>query len=180
MPLAQMGRLIFYTHMYVEMPARYKEWMDERLTEFDYDQQVKFLTGSLVPGELYVKVQKLRAMLRRQVHAALGRFDVLASPTMRVTAPLIKPNAMPSSKQDAADLLVRGAGPDAAGSSLERAGDECAVRVFGAGNGRDADWYAADRASVPGGCDSGDGPRIRAGDAVAPAAAGDLGDIFNG
>ena len=107
-PLAQMGRLIFYTHMYVEMPARYKEWMDTRLTEFDYDQQVKFLTGSLVPGELYVKVQKLRAMLRRQVHAALGRFDVLASPTMRVTAPLIKPNAMPSSKQDAADLLIRG------------------------------------------------------------------------
>ena len=107
-PLAQMGRLIFYTHMYVEMPARYKEWMDTRLTEFDYDQQVKFLTGSLVPGELYVKVQKLRAMLRRQVHAALGRFDVLASPTMRVTAPLIKPNAMPSSKQDAAGLLVRG------------------------------------------------------------------------
>ena len=107
-PLAQMGRLIFYTHMYVEMPARYKEWMDTRLTEFDYDQQVKFLTGSLVPGELYVKVQRLRAMLRRQVHEALGRFDVLASPTMRVTAPLIKPNAMPASKQDAADLLVRG------------------------------------------------------------------------
>ena len=55
-----------------------------------------------------MKVQKLRAMLRRQVHAALGQFDVLASPTMRVTAPLIKPNVMPSSKQDAADLLVRG------------------------------------------------------------------------
>ncbi len=107
-PLAQMGRLIFYTHMYVEMPARYKEWMDTRLTEFDYDQQVKFLTGSLVPGELYVKVQRLRAMLRRQVHAALGQFDMLVSPTMRVTAPLIKPNVMPSSKEDAADLLVRG------------------------------------------------------------------------
>ena len=107
-PLAQMGRLIFYTHMYVEMPARYKEWMDTRLTEFDYDQQVKFLTGSLVPGELYVKVQKLRTMLRRQVHTALGQFDVLTSPTMRVTAPLIRPNVMPSSKQDAADLLMRG------------------------------------------------------------------------
>ena len=107
-PLAQMARLIFYTHMYVEMPARYKGWMDERLGEFDYDQQVKFLTGSLVPGEIYVKVQKLRSMLRRQVHAALGQFDVLASPTMRVTAPLIKPNGMPASKQDSADLLVRG------------------------------------------------------------------------
>ena len=49
-PLAPWARLIFYTHMYVEMPARYKEWVDERLTEFDYDQQVKLLTGSLVPG----------------------------------------------------------------------------------------------------------------------------------
>ena len=107
-PLAPWARLIFYTHMYVEMPARYKEWMDERLTEFDYDQQVKFLTGSLVPGELYVKVQRLRTMLRRQVHDALGQFDVLTSPTMRVTAPRIRPNVMPASKEDSADLLVRG------------------------------------------------------------------------
>ena len=107
-PLAPWARIIFYTHMYVEMPARYKEWVDERLTEFDYDQQVKLLTGSLVPGQYYTKVQRLRAMLRRQVHDALGRFDVLASPTMRVTAPRIKPNVMPASKQDSADLLMRG------------------------------------------------------------------------
>ena len=128
------------------------------MTEFDYDQQVKLLTGSLVPGQYYAKVQMLRSMLRRQVHDALGRFDVLASPTMRVTAPRIKPNVMPASKQDSADLLMRG--PDH--TPLVPLSNVTAMNVpcgfAGPERWRDADRTAAYRAAVPGGRDSGRWP----------------------
>ena len=107
-PLAPWARVIFYTHMYVEMTARYDDWVSNRLLEFDYDAQVRFLTGSLVPGQYYTKVQRLRSLLRRQVHGALSKYDVLVSPTMRVTAPKIKPNVMPANKEDSKDLLVKG------------------------------------------------------------------------
>ena len=107
-PLAPWGRVIFYTHMYVEMTARYDDWISNRLLEFDYDAQVRFLTGSLVPGQYYTKVQRLRSLLRRQVHGALSKYDVLVSPTMRVPAPRIRPNVMPASKEDSKDLLVKG------------------------------------------------------------------------
>ena len=107
-PRCPLARIIFYTHMYVEMTARYDEWVTHRLEEFDYDAQVKFLTGSLVPAQYYYKVQRLRGLLRQQVLDALGRFDVLVSPTMRIPAPKIKPYAMPTSKEESMALLTRG------------------------------------------------------------------------
>ncbi len=107
-PLCPWARIIFYTHMYVEMTARYDEWVTHRLEEFDYDAQVKFLTGSLVPAHYYYKVQRLRGLLRQQVLDALGRFDVLVSPTMRIPAPKIKPYAMPTTKEESMALLTRG------------------------------------------------------------------------
>ncbi|MEE9262536.1 MAG: amidase family protein, partial [Dehalococcoidia bacterium] len=83
-------------------------WVTHRLEEFDYDAQVKFLTGSLVPAQYYYKVQRLRGLLRQQVLDALGQFDVLVSPTMRITAPKIKPYAMPTRKEESMALLTRG------------------------------------------------------------------------
>ncbi len=106
-PLAPWARAIFYTHMYVEMTARYQDWVDNRLEEFDYDAQVRFLTGSLVPAHCYHKAQRLRTLLRRQALDALGSHDVLVSPTMRVPAPRIKPYLMPASKGDSRALLER-------------------------------------------------------------------------
>ena len=107
-PLAPMARIIFYAHMYVEMPALYREWVNNRLEEFDYDAQVKYHTGRLVSAQHYYKIQRLRAELRSQVLSALNSCDVLVSPTMRVAAPLIKSFQMPRSKLDAIDTLVRG------------------------------------------------------------------------
>ena len=107
-PLAPMARIIFYAHMYVEMPALYREWVEKRLEEFDYDAQVKYHTGRLIAGQHYYKIQRLRSKLRMQVLNVLNSCDVLVSPTMRIPAPLIKSFQMPRSKLDAINTLVKG------------------------------------------------------------------------
>ena len=107
-PLATSARIIFYTLMYVEQPAAYDKWIKESLQEFDYDAQVKFLSGSLLPAKYYSKAQRLRSLLRQQTIDALSRYDVLVSPTMRRPAPKIKPFVMPANKGEARDLLLRG------------------------------------------------------------------------
>ena len=171
-PLATWARLIFYTHMYVEMPARYKEWVDERLMEFDYDQQVKLLTGSLVPGQYYTKVQRLRSMLRRQVHDRAGTIRRVG------VADDAGDGAADQAERDAGQQAGLGGlvdarpGPDAACAAFQRNCHERPVRLRWAGEGRDADRTADYRAALPGGRDSGSSPRLRTGDAVAPAEAG--------
>jgi len=107
-PLAPIARIIFYAHMYVEMPALYRAWVNNRLEEFDYDAQVKYHTGRLVSAQHYYKIQRLRAQLRSQVLGVLNWCDVLVTPTMRVSAPLIKSFQMPRSKLDAINMLVKG------------------------------------------------------------------------
>jgi aspartyl-tRNA(Asn)/glutamyl-tRNA(Gln) amidotransferase subunit A len=107
-PLAPMARIIFYTHMYVEMPGLYYDWVRNRLEEFDYDAQVKFLTGQILPAQYYYKVQQLRQQLRVQVREVLGHYRILMSPTMRVPAPKIEPYKMPTSKEDSTALLTKG------------------------------------------------------------------------
>lgn len=107
-PLAPMARIIFYAHMYVEMPALYRDWINNHLEEFDYDAQVKFHTGRLVSAQHYYKTQRMRSQLRSQVLDVLNCCDVLVSPTMRISAPLIKSFQMPRNKLDAIHTLVKG------------------------------------------------------------------------
>ena len=78
------------------------------IEEFDYDAQVKYHTGRLVSAQHYYKIQRLRAQLRSQVLGVLNWCDVLVTPTMRVSAPLIKSFQMPRSKLDAINMLVKG------------------------------------------------------------------------
>jgi len=107
-PLSPMARVIFYAHMYVEMPALYDDWVHNRLEEFDYDAQVKYLTGLSLPAQYYYKIQRLRGMLRQQVLDALSYYDVLVSPTMRVPAPKIEKYKMPTSVEESKRLLTHG------------------------------------------------------------------------
>ena len=104
-PLDSHGRLICYTLMYVETTAAYQVWVRDRLAEFIYDAQVKFLTGSLISAQHYYKALKVRDLLRRQTLEALERFDVLVSPTMRAPAQKVQPHPMPASKEEIVDFL---------------------------------------------------------------------------
>ena len=51
--------------------------------QLDRNNQIRFLTGLVIPAQAYNKAQKLRAMLREQVLAVLEEVDVLCAAIRR-------------------------------------------------------------------------------------------------
>jgi aspartyl-tRNA(Asn)/glutamyl-tRNA(Gln) amidotransferase subunit A len=83
----------------IEAPMHYRELVRHRLREIGHDNQIGYITGSLIPAQAYYKAQKLRSLLRQQVLAALERVDVLVLPTAGVAAQPVEPDPIVTSKQ---------------------------------------------------------------------------------
>jgi aspartyl-tRNA(Asn)/glutamyl-tRNA(Gln) amidotransferase subunit A len=71
------------------------------LRDYDYNVQIDFLTGAILPAQLYYKAQQLRELTRHQVFAALQQADVLALPGSSEPAPLLPTGPGIQSKEDA-------------------------------------------------------------------------------
>ena len=76
-------------HIEVEAAPAHRQWLASRPEDYDHNVRTDFLTGCVVPGQLYYKALKLREMVRSQVFAALENVDVLALPNTSEPAPLI-------------------------------------------------------------------------------------------
>jgi len=73
----------------VESAAIHHDWIRTRLRDYDHNVQIDFLTGAILPAQLYYKAQQLRELTRRQVFAALQQADVLALPGSSEPAALL-------------------------------------------------------------------------------------------
>jgi aspartyl-tRNA(Asn)/glutamyl-tRNA(Gln) amidotransferase subunit A len=85
----------------VEGASLHHDWLRTRLSEYDHNVQIDFLTGAVIPAQLYYKAQKIRALTRQQVLDALQTVDVLALPSSSEPAPLLPRGAGLSSKEEA-------------------------------------------------------------------------------
>ena len=103
-PLAAHGAVLTQVPLVVEPALNMKEWVRDRLQDYGHNNRIGLLTGSIFPAQAYTKAQKLRAMLRNQVHEALERYDVLVTPTSSVSALPIVEDPVRTSKEDAAPL----------------------------------------------------------------------------
>ena len=97
-----MGTVLINT----ESAAVYRDWTHYRLREFSRSNRTVLLTGSVMPAQVYYKVQKLREMLRREVLAAHSTYDVLILPTARRCAPPVDEDKPLTSKQSVRDLAL--------------------------------------------------------------------------
>ena len=88
-PLTRHANTISSVLLAVEPALKHQEWVRHRLQDYGHANRIGLLAGSLIPAQAYYKAQKLRSLLRQQVHAALERYDVLISPTAaRPTVPI--------------------------------------------------------------------------------------------
>jgi aspartyl-tRNA(Asn)/glutamyl-tRNA(Gln) amidotransferase subunit A len=85
--------------------SRYRRDISEHLAEFDHNNQVRLLTGSIIPASARLKAAKLRQVLRQQILDALKDVDVLVLPTSPIPAPLIPDRAGIAGKQEVRDSL---------------------------------------------------------------------------
>ena len=86
------------TAIRVEAPTNYRGLLLNHLKEIQHDNRIGFLTGHLIPGTAYYKALKLRELLRREVLDALGKYDLLITPTSGVAAQPVEPDPVIDSK----------------------------------------------------------------------------------
>jgi aspartyl-tRNA(Asn)/glutamyl-tRNA(Gln) amidotransferase subunit A len=72
-----------------EGTARHLGWLRSRPGDYDRGTRRRLVAAGLIPAALVQKAQQARGLIRAQVLAALGRFDVLIAPTSHRPAPAI-------------------------------------------------------------------------------------------
>ncbi len=88
----------------VEPASDHREWIRERLNDYGHDVRIQQLVGAILPAQAYYKAQKLRSLLREQVHQAFEKYDVLVLPTIGKPAQPIEDDPAITSKETAARL----------------------------------------------------------------------------
>ena len=103
-PLTTHANAISSVLLAVEPASNLGEWVRERLQDFGHDNRIGLLVGSIIPAQAYYKAQKLRSMLRQQVHEALETYDVLVAPTSGKVPQKLQDDPVVTSKGTASRL----------------------------------------------------------------------------
>lgn len=106
LPLLPCAAAVTRAILAVESASLHRDWLRTRLSEYDHNVQLDFLTGAIMPAQLYYKAQKLRELIRRQVFAALRKVDVLALPSSSEPAPLLPKEPGIKSKEEARQRIA--------------------------------------------------------------------------
>ena len=108
LPLAQQTGAIVRTITHTERVSLRPEWLRERPEDYHVNTRIAFMTGNMIPGQVYYKAQKLRAIVRRQVLDLLEEVDVLVQPTSSGPAGKLDFTTGVASKESALQALVEG------------------------------------------------------------------------
>ena len=100
-PLLDRAAAVTRAILAVEAASIHHDWVRSRLDEYDHNVQIDFLTGSVIPAQLYYKAQRLRELIRQQVFEVLQEVDVLVLPSSSEPAPLIPKEPGLNSKEEA-------------------------------------------------------------------------------
>ena len=108
LPLAAQTGAIVRTITSTERVSLRPEWLRERPQDYHFNTRVAFITGNIIPAQVYYRAQKLRAVVRRQVLDLLESVDVLIQPTSSGPAGKLDFTPGVGSKAAAARALVEG------------------------------------------------------------------------
>lgn len=109
LPMAPFTGPIVRTITSTERVSLNPEWLRERFEDYHPNTRVAFAVGNLIPGQVYYKALKLRALVRRQVIEAFHKVDLLLQPTSTGPAGLLSDEPpVVSSKEMAASALREG------------------------------------------------------------------------
>tara|TARA_A100001037_G_scaffold306049_1_gene348880 strand:- start:2172 stop:3596 length:1425 start_codon:yes stop_codon:yes gene_type:complete len=63
--------------------------IENQLSEFDYNNQIRLLSGAILPAVVHKKINAIREIVRNEILDALEQVDVLILPTSPIIAPKI-------------------------------------------------------------------------------------------
>ena len=105
-PLMDRAAAVTRAVLAVESASLHHEWIRTRIRDYDRNVQIDFLTGALLPAQIYYRAQKMRDLIRQSTLDLLQRFDVLALPSSSEPAPIIPTQAGLESKEQAVQRMA--------------------------------------------------------------------------
>ena len=104
-PLIAQSAAISTAVTYGDVSSVHREGIENALHEYDYNIQLRLLTGAILPAQAHQKAVRLRHMLRQQILDALEKVDVLVMPTSSIPASPIPEKAGVESKEAFLEML---------------------------------------------------------------------------
>ena len=104
-PLIAQSAAISTAVTYGDVSGVHREGIDNHLKEYDYNLQLRLLTGAILPAQAHQKAVRLRHMLRQQILDAMEKVDVLVMPTSSIPASLLPEKAGVESKEAFLEML---------------------------------------------------------------------------
>ena len=104
-PLIAQSAAISTAVTYGDVSGVHREGIDNHLKEYDYNLQLRLLTGAILPAQAHQKAVRLRHMLRQQILDALEKVDVLVMPTSSIPASPLPEKAGVESKEAFLEML---------------------------------------------------------------------------
>ena len=104
-PLIAQSAAISTAVTYGDVSGIHKEGIKKNLHEYDYNIQLRLLTGAIIPAQAHQKAVRLRHMLRQQILDSLDEVDVLVMPTSSIPASPIPEKAGVESKEAFLEML---------------------------------------------------------------------------
>ena len=105
-PLIAHSAAIYNGIVMPDLAALHRTAIQKQLRDYDHNNQVRLLAGTLVPAQAYQKATRLRHLLRQQLFEAFERVDVLVLPTSSSPAPLLPERAGIASVDDVLDAYA--------------------------------------------------------------------------
>ena len=89
LPTTEHSGAVFVASADVDAAAFHERWIKTRPDDYDWSTRIRLESALLTPSTAYLKSQRARAKIRRELLEALERYDVLVFPTGPVTAPAL-------------------------------------------------------------------------------------------
>ncbi|MDP6549510.1 MAG: amidase [Dehalococcoidia bacterium] len=99
-PIIASSAVISATIIMVDAAVVHQKGIHEYLDQYDHNNQIRLLCGSIMPAQAHQKANRLREVMRRQILDALEHVDVLIMPTSSIPASPIPARSGMGTKQE--------------------------------------------------------------------------------
>ena len=89
LPTSANSGAVFIATADVDAAAYHSRWLGTRGDDYDWSTRARLESAALTPAWAYLRAQRARALILREMQAALNKFDVIIMPTGPVAAPTI-------------------------------------------------------------------------------------------
>ena len=89
LPTSALSGAVFISIADVDAAAFHADWLRSKADRYDWSTRTRLESATLAPAGAYVKAQRARSLIRRELMQALDEFDVILMPTSPGPAPSI-------------------------------------------------------------------------------------------